>query len=74
MNRQGYGSIDVYKRQEGGFAGAGVADDGHRLAGFDGEGNVFENPFNAGDGGQFGGIGFSCFERARLEPCRRLDI
>ncbi len=42
---------------EGGFAGAGVAYDGDRLAGLDGEGDVFQNPFDAGDGGEGGGIG-----------------
>ena len=38
---------------EGGFAGAGVADDGDGLAGFDGEGDVFENPLDVGEGGEF---------------------
>ena len=33
---------------EGGFSGAGVADDGDGLAGLDSEGNIFENPFDAG--------------------------
>ena len=40
---------------EGGFAGAGVADDGDGLAGLDGEGDVFENPLDVGDGGELGG-------------------
>ena len=46
---------------EGGFAGAGVADDGDRLPRLDGEGDIFENPFDAGNGGE--GSGFS-----RLDP------
>ena len=42
---------------ERGFARAGVADDGHGLAGLDGEGDVFENPLDVVDGGQRGGVG-----------------
>ena len=34
---------------EGGFACAGVADDGDGLAGLDGEGDVFENPLDVGE-------------------------
>ena len=54
---------------EGGFPGAGVPHDGHRLAGFDDEGDVFENPFDAVDGGERGGR-----VRARIQPCRKLGI
>ena len=35
-----------------GFAGAGVADDGHRLARLDGEGNVLQNPLDVVDRGK----------------------
>ena len=33
---------------DGGFAGAGVADDGGGLAGLDGEGDVVQNPLDVG--------------------------
>ena len=36
------------QRDDRGLAGAGVADDGDRLTGFDGEGNVAENPVGFG--------------------------
>ena len=39
---------------EGGFAGAGVADDGDGLSGLDGEGDVFEDPLDVLDGGEPG--------------------
>jgi hypothetical protein len=41
---------------ERGFARAGVTDDGNCLAGLDGEGDVLQDPFDAGDGGQGGGV------------------
>ena len=40
-----------HQADEGGLAGAGVAHDGHRLARLDGEGDVFQDPFDAGDCG-----------------------
>jgi len=46
-----HGSTEVEKR---GFAAAAAADKGDELAGFDGEGDVFES----GDGGAFAGIEF----------------
>ena len=71
-----------HQADEGGLAGAGVAHDGHRLARLDGEGDVLQNPFDAGDGGQIGSGRFgcfertriSCFERARLQSCRKLGL
>ena len=41
-----------HKAGERGFARAGVADNGDRLAGLDGEGDVFENPLDAVEGGE----------------------
>ena len=40
---------------QGGFAGAGMAHDGDGLAGLDGEGDIFQNPLDVGDRGQFCG-------------------
>ena len=38
---------------QGGFAGAGVTDDGDGLAGLDGEGDVFQDPLDVGESGEF---------------------
>ena len=46
---------------EGGFAGAGMAHNGDGLTRLDGEGNIFQNPLDAFDGGKI-----FCFERAWL--------
>ena len=46
-----------HQADEGGFTGAGVAYDGDRLARLDGEGDVFEDPFDAGEVREGGGIG-----------------
>ena len=41
---------------DGGLAGAGMADDGGGLSGRDGEGDAAEDPFNVGVGGEFSGV------------------
>ena len=38
-----------HQGDDGGFAGAGVADDGGGFAGGDGEGDAAEDPFDVGD-------------------------
>ena len=50
------------KRDNRGLAGAGVADDGNGFAGFDGEGDVAENPVRLGLDTAIAGL--SCVARA----------
>ena len=40
-----------HQRDDGGLAGAGVADDGGGFAGGDGEGDAAEDPFDVGESG-----------------------
>jgi hypothetical protein len=58
---------------ERGFARAGVAHDGYGLAGLDGEGDIFENPFDAGMAASFGGVGYFRRRRGRRRDSRSGD-